>query len=105
MHNEKMNELPQISVAVCQFKRKPSAKFCTNIENKTVLKSLKNPANIYGVPKTIKMDVIHAFKSEDFEEFCTPSSIKLISDLPCMHVATELAKRSIQTLKNTSVQL
>ena len=100
MNTKHLDSSPFIVVAVDKNSRWPVAKICKNNNHDTVITFLREYTNVYGVPKTIKLDNGSAFISKEYKSFCKEYNIIRKYGTPNLHTGTGLVERTIQSLKN-----
>ena len=100
LNSKHLDSSPFTLVAVDKNSRWPVAKICKNTNHDTVLTFLREYINVYGVPKTIKLDNGSAFISKEYKSFCKEYIIIRKYGTPNLHTGTGLVERTIQSLKN-----
>ena len=76
------------------------AKICKNTSHQTVITSLNEYVNVYGVPKRIKSDRGGAFISKEYKEFCKSQKTICEYGTANLYTGTGLVERTIQPMKN-----
>ena len=100
LNSKLLDSSPVILVAVDKCSRWPVAKTCKNTNHDTVITFLREYINVYGVPKTIKLENVSAFISKEYKSFCKEYNIIRKYGTPNLHTGTGLVERTIQSLKN-----
>ena len=100
LNSKQLDSSPFILIALDKNSCWPVAKICKNTNHDTVITFLREYINVYGVPKTIKLDNGSAFISKEYKSFCKVYKIIRKYGTPNLHTGTGLVERTIQSLKN-----
>ena len=98
-NSKHLGSSPFILVAVDTNSCWPVAKIFKNTNHDTVLTFLREYINVYGLPKTIRLDNGSAFISKEYKSFCKEYNIIRKYGTPNIHTGTGLVERTIQSLK------